>query len=252
MASISSISSGTYYGVTADFFNNTASSASSGTSIYDFASIKNGSYAKLMRAYYGGNSKISSIVGTPDAPTDATAAKKNATMVKEDSSALKASTDALMDTSSKSSVFNKKTVTKEDGTTSQEYDKDAIYKAVSTFVKDYNAVIESASESDSNGVLTSSSSMVNYTKVNAKLLKEIGITVGSDNKLTIDEKAFKNADMADVKTMMQGSGSYAYNISASASNVYNNSVSQLAQLSGATYTSAGAYNYSASLFNSAT
>lgn len=33
--------------------------------------------------------------------------------------------------------------------------------------------------------------MVNYTRVNADLLKKIGISVGSDNKLTVDEDKLK-------------------------------------------------------------
>ena len=46
----------------------------------------------------------------------------------------------------------------------RKYDKDAIYKAVSSYVKDYNLLVDSAGNSESSSVLRTASSMVNYTK----------------------------------------------------------------------------------------
>ena len=66
--------------------------------------------------------------------------------------------------------------------------------------------------------------MVNYTRANADLLKKIGISVGSDNKLTVDEDKLKASDMAVVKSVFKDSGSFGQTISAKASTIYGNAV----------------------------
>ena len=43
-------------------------------------------------------------------------------------------------------------------------------------------------------MLRTASNVVNNTKQNSALLKKLGITVDSKNKLSIDETTFKNAD----------------------------------------------------------
>ncbi len=37
------------------------------------------------------------------------------------------------------------------------------------------------------------------TKANSNMLSKVGITIGTDNKLSIDETSFKKADMNTVK-----------------------------------------------------
>jgi hypothetical protein len=64
--------------------------------------------------------------------------------------------------------------------------------------------------------------MMNATSVNKKLLGNIGITVGEDNKLTIDEKKFKDGSLSTAKTLFDGAGSYAYNVSLEASMINSN------------------------------
>ncbi len=98
----------------------------------------------------------------------------------------------------KYSLWSKVDKTDKDGNTAKEYDTDKIAKAVSSFVKDYNSLVSSTADSSSRYVLNSASNMVNYTRANADLLKKIGISVGSDNKLTVDEDKLKASDMAVV------------------------------------------------------
>ena len=129
--------------------------------------------------------------------------------------------------------------------TAKEYDTDKIAKAVSSFVKNYNSLVSSTADSSSRYVLNSASNMVNYTRANADLLKKIGISVGSDNKLTVDEDKLKASDMAVVKSVFKDSGSFGQTISAKASTIYGNAVSQLSELSTKnSYTSNGLYSYS--------
>lgn len=263
MSSINSLYTGTYYGVSSGFFGSVFGSGSASTSTSslsslasDYTSIRNGSYYKLLKAYYNGNSKIDSVSSTSKTNKSSNLSygseQKNAITVRDNAKALKEDALKLVEKGSKS-LFNKVDVKKEDGTTERGYDTDAIYKAVSSFVKDYNSTIESAADSNNNSTLISANSMVNTTKANKELLSDVGITVGSDNKLTIDEKAFKASDMSDVKSLFNGVGSYAYNVANNASSMYNKSVSQLAQLNGSSYTSSGGYSgyqYSGSLYNS--
>ena len=247
MSSISSFGTGIYFGVSSGFFNSMfGTSQTSGTSstLFDYGSIKNGSY-------YNGNSKIGSIAGETTSNVASDSAKKNAASVRDSAKALQEDSLALL-SKGKDSVFTKKNVRQDDGTVKSEYDTDAIYKAVSKFVKDYNSTIESAASSEDSSVLSSTASMVKATKANSNLLADVGISIGSDNKLTIDEKAFKSAYMTDVKSIFNGTGSYAYGIASSSSNIYNKSVSQLANLNGYSYTSTGSYSsyqYTGSLYS---
>ncbi len=216
----------------------------------DYASIKNGSYNKLLTSYYNKlNSEDSE--GTKQTTNKTT----NTQLVSERDSAkeLKDSADKLLKTG-KDSLFNKTEIKQKDGSVKEDYDVDAIYKAVSDFVKDYNSTVENIGNSDARSVLTTGSNMVSFTKAMAKGLSDVGITVGLNNKLTIDEEAFKAADMSKVKSLFNGTGSFAYSVASSASTMANAANSQLAQLNGSLYTNTGAYGssyaYTGSLYTS--
>lgn len=249
-SAINSYSTGSYFGVTSDFFKNSSNKASGNSYVSDFSNIRSGSYYKLMKAYYSGNSNATSLV---DSSSEKKAAERiNAIAVRDEASALKKSAASLLKTGT-DSLFNKKTVKDDKGNESEGYDTNSIYKSVSSFVDNYNDLIKSTADSGNNAVLTSAASMVGSTRVNEELLDSVGITVGSDNTLSIDEKQFKAADVSTIKSLFNGTGSYGYRISAGTTNIYNQSVSQLAQLAtGTSYSSSGSYNYnySGSLYNS--
>ena len=59
--------------------------------------------------------------------------------------------------------------------------------------------------------------MTTITAANEDMLAKVGITIGEDNRLSVDEKAFKEADMSSVKTMFHGVTSYAYDVQTKAS-----------------------------------
>lgn len=256
---MASINMGSFFGG----FNNSifGSSSSLFSAMSDYNSIKSGSYYKLLKSYYHGNSKIdsaSSVKNTRnntrdyDYSTDAVKDNKTAATVRDSAKELKEDSLKLLD-KGKNSVFNKVSVKKEDGTKSEEYDKDAIYKAVSEYVDSYNKTIKNASDSDNGSVRAAAKNIVNTTKSNSKFLSEVGISVGTDNKLSIDEKAFKAANMTDVKNLFNGVGSYAYKVSNSASGIYNQSLTQIARGNGSSYNNAGTYSgysYAGSLYNS--
>ncbi len=211
------------------FRNFSAGSSSNGLGnlnfFSDYAAIKNGSYGKLMKAYYAKDDSD----GTPtaaiskiDSRTTSTAADSTRTLAAIEKSAdkLKESADALISKGADSVFKQKEIVTKDENgveTAKKGYDTDAIYSAVSDFVKDYNSLLENAGNANATNISNKTLSLVNMTKANEKLLSDVGITIDKDNALSIHEETFKKADVSTVKTLFNGSGSYAYRVSAQAS-----------------------------------
>ena len=228
----------------------------------DYQSIKNGSYGKLLKAYYKkvGNENTS----TSSTEKEDNSSKLSTSLSKDSAKTLseinkaagkvKESADALTSTG-KESVFNGKEVTteNEDGTTttSTQYDMDAIYNAVSGFVKDYNSLVDSVNKSDSANVLKAGQNMTNITSLYSKTFEKVGITIGEDNKLSIDEDKFKSADVSRIKSLFNDSPSFAKSIASQASFV--DYAANRESLKANTYNKTGAYsnNYSmGDIFNS--
>lgn len=226
----------------------------------DYASIKSGSYGKLMKAYYSGNSNSSSSVKslvknrTISKETVTKEDAKNLNKVQTTTDALKESTDALLKGGSKS-VFAQKDITTKDEngveSTKKGYDVDAIYKAVNKFVNDYNSVINAVDNAGITSLTSRAQSMVNQTSYNENMLNKVGITMKDDGTLSIDKDTFMKADMNTVKGLFNGNGSYGYQISAQASLV--NYAADRAASKTKTYTingTYGSYMNSGNIFNS--
>lgn len=230
------------------FGSSSTGQASSSMNVFaDFASIKNGSYGKLLKAYYGGNETAKKNVGNNNATTTA-ADKINTTKTRDTAAALRDAASTLTDNDKKTSLFEKKEIKAEDGTVTEDYDRDAIYKAVASFADKYNEFIDAAGDSENSATLRTASNMVNYVKANKKLLDDVGIAIGSDNKLTINAEKFNAADMNKVKTLFNGSSSVAGSVERSATQAYNQSVSALANKN-SLYTQNGKYSYSGYTYN---
>lgn len=74
-------------------------------------------------------------------------------------------------------------------------DVDTYKKQAQSFVDSYNAMIDKVSNSDNQAVLQKGVLMVNSGKVYSSALKRAGITVGSDNKLSL------NSDLSKVSAV---------------------------------------------------
>ena len=85
-------------------------------------------------------------------------------------------------------------------------DEDAI-KKLKEFVSAYNSVVDTADDVDRKGVLRNAAWMTNIVKKSAGLLSDVGITIGKDNKLTLDEEKWKEAGMSTKTTLFSGSNS---------------------------------------------
>lgn len=182
------------------------SSDASGTSslLTDYASIKNGSYGKMMKAYYA---KTAEEEGT---------SSKTGSKTKETDGAAASAARKFYETAS--------------GMNSLDYSEeniDELYDKVSTFIKDYNTMIKNASNSKIDAVKAQADAMNDLTYSNYKLLAKVGITMNSDRTLSIDEDTFKKVNsktgatnVPTMKTLFQGFGSYADKLTDRASKIY--------------------------------
>ncbi|MCI8509506.1 MAG: flagellar filament capping protein FliD [Lachnospiraceae bacterium] len=220
MSSINSIWGNNYSNNSSFFFGTTSSGSASGNflgiDLAEYSSITKGSYKKLLKAYYAkyGTEKKTE---QSEKKTDSTTTKST---LKSNANELYKAAEVLTATGRKS-VFNKVEVKDEEtGAITKEYDKDKIYKAVNSFVDSYNNYIKKAADSKDNAVLRQTLRMVNANAKNSSLLADIGIKINADNTLSLDEEAFKKADMATVQSLFNGSDSWAGRIQSAASNVY--------------------------------
>lgn len=233
-----------------------AASVAGSNFLSDYAAIKNGSYGKLMKAYYSQNASdtVKSVAKNKTTDKAVSEEKKAYTKVETTADALKESADALLVTGTKS-LFQEKdiTTTDENGveTTTKGYDVDAIYKAVNSFVTNYNATIKAAADVDDSTVANRVSSMERNTVSNQKSLAKLGISINEDGTLSLNKDTFKKADMNTAKTLFNGNGSYGYQTSAQAS-LINYAADHAASRTGF-YSTSGSYSTSFSsgnLFNS--
>ena len=208
----------------------------------DYASIKNGSYGKLMKAYYAKDAADKTASEGKDTETKknsiSTAADSAKTLseIEKAADTMKESADSLLVKGSKS-VFRKKN---EKATVSEEYDTDAIYKAVSGFVTDYNDLLSKTSAASSKNLQSKADTLAAVPSANAKLLSRVGITVNSDSSLSLDEEVFKKSDMGMVKNLFGTTGAYGYKVSAQASMIDYTAAKESTRSN--TYTANGTYS----------
>lgn len=82
--------------------------------------------------------------------------------------------------------------------------KEEVYKAFSSFVEDYNALIKNTDKSTNSNVVNQAGYLKNIVSGSKSAFSRIGVTVNSDKTLSIDEKKFKDADMSGVKNLFSG------------------------------------------------
>lgn len=222
------------YNTNADYsylFGGTPTTLGGGSfSLSDYASIKNGSYGKLLKAYYAKKDADKAASGSDSV--------QKSTLMKTAADVLKKSADAL----NNKELWEKKKIKKKDEKTGEEtevedYASEDITKALKAFVEDYNEVIEQAGDSNSKDVLRNALWMTGIVESNENMLSKIGITIGKGNKLELDEETLKKADITAFKTLFVGHNSFGDKVSMKA-----NSISNAAARSSGTYKNNGTYN----------
>lgn len=212
----------------------------SGSMYGDYAMIKSGAYKKLLTAYYK-TQKEAAADSTDQKETQKTDSSKTSektsqyVAVKNDADALKNAAETL-----KSSALYRET-TDEEGKTS--YNRQGIKEAVEKYVSSYNALLDSSSKVDSTSILSKSLSIVKQTAANKNLLKEAGITIGKDNKLTVDTEKLAQTDISTLTSLFKGNGSYTDSIAVKASELSRQANSaSYASGNNSSYSQSGSYS----------
>ena len=178
----------------------------------DYASIKNGSYAKLMKTYYGtaqsssaAASKKSSSGNILDKILDE---KKNPKVSKEAQEANANLTTGL--SSLKSSVA----ALQKDGTYTDTANgksaADKVVSAMKAFVSDYNNVVSAAKNSTLANKTAYVANMMNSTATNADKLAEIGVSINGNGTLELNEAKLKEAGVSKVQDLFSSDNIMSY------------------------------------------
>lgn len=176
----------------------------------DYALIKSGSYKKLLKAAYANDKKT-------DTEKDSVVNKKNSvdktglSVMKKEADALKTASEAL----SKDELWSK---------LDTEAGKADIVSAVKNFAREYNDSLEQASKISSKEISQTVRFMGSMTNVMSKVLDKAGITVGTDGKLSVNEKTLSD-NVKTAQSLFQGAGSYGAQIKSYAADISKNAVS---------------------------
>ncbi len=181
----------------------------------DYASIKNGSYGKLMKAYYG----MGQSTGTGTASTGKRSSSKNilekleeekrhpkvSKEVQKANTNLSAGLSGL--SSSVSALRNENTYTdSEDGQSAA----DKVVSAMKAYVTNYNNVVSAAKDSTLTGKTAYVANMMSSTAANSDKLSELGVTIKADGTLMLDEGKLKDADISRVQDLFSGDNILSY------------------------------------------
>ena len=178
-------------------FGNSQSSFFGSMSVSDYASIRNGSYNKLLKAYYAKDSSV----GSSSQSTSSTrkSGEKNYWDYNEkiknppkkkynywnynEKIKGESATPGEKFVDIKNAAANLQSATNSMGKSGE-----ISYDAVSSFVSKYNELNTAAKNSGSVAINSSLRSIADYTKSNADALAEIGITMDKDGVLKIKDR----------------------------------------------------------------
>ncbi|MCM1107378.1 MAG: hypothetical protein NC355_10595 [Blautia sp.] len=198
-----------------DLFQSSSSGSSGfgGNFFSDYASIKNGSYRRLVKSYYGKTQSntttgSSGKAGTGGVLEKLLEEKKNPTVSEEVQEANSKLTTGLSSLStSVAALQNEKTyMDTENGSTA----KDKVIAAVKEYVSNYNDVITSSKSSTLTSKTAYVANMMSSTAANSDKLAELGIQVNSNGTLTLNESALKEADISKVQEMFSKDNYMSY------------------------------------------
>ena len=200
-------------------FSSLGNNNQNGFSLSDYADIKNGSYAKVMKAYYGKGNSASKTSGSK-AKLDETATK-NLGAVQKSASELKDTTASLTDAVAAG-------------------DSDKVYKAAKDFADKYNSLMSDAGKIENKTLKRTATNLMNEVASNLKLLNKAGFKLDDSGKMSVDEKSIKAESNTALKALFDKSGSFGDMVGSRASSIANKASSAI-KTSG-TYTPKATYN----------
>lgn len=220
------------YGYFSGLFGNGSQTSSGISSLYSclgqYNTIQKGVYKKLLSAYYKAASD-----------DDDTKSDKKTSINSMVSSADKSAYSKTTKYASALSTASQELLISRDGDLYDEGNEEELASKVKTFVSSYNTVLADAKKSDSTTVRNLATGMVNTTASYAKKLETIGITVNSDNTLSVDTDKLKSADKLTVKNVLGSHSSFTGSTMKLASQI--SSTATAAANGFSTYSSYGTY-----------
>ncbi len=179
----------------------------------DYASIKNGSYAKLMKTYYGTGLNSSTV--SADRKSNSSNVldkileeKKNPKVSKEAQEAnAKLTTGLASLKTSVSTLQSSKTYT---DTENGQSAADKVVSAMKAYVTNYNDVVSAAKGSTLSGKTAYVANMMSSTAANAGKLSEIGVTINANGTLDLNEAKLKAAGTSKVQELFSADNIMSY------------------------------------------
>ncbi len=210
----SNFRSGALSSILGDLSSSTNASASN---MYELAAQFNSFKVNRssLKAYYGNTISGVDSSGTAGSLTSNSAASSSA-----DTTAAKALSSAAAELNTAAAALSttgNKSLFRTDGDGG--YDMDAIAEAVTDFVDSYNSAKKAVVDSGNSKAIQTAVSMVSGTAAVESTLNKIGITIGSDNTLSLNADTLRSADVADIKSLFNGTGSYAYGVAKQAAQI---------------------------------
>ena len=188
-----------------------AAGVGSSNFLTDYASIKNGSYGKLMKSYYSTvkSSATASKGSSSKYVVDRILEEKRSPKVSKDVQEANANlTTGLSNLkNSVSTLQNSKTYT---DTENGQSAADKVVSAMKTYVADYNNVVNSAKNSTLSNKTAYVANMMSSTAANADKLSEIGVTVEANGTLSFNADKLKAADISKVQDLFSSKDIMSY------------------------------------------
>ena len=209
----------------AGYSNIFGSSNSIYSNLAQLNSIRRGTYGKALKAYYAkeNTSSVSKSGQTSKSNRynyQSYTANAGLDDIQTKSSKLTEAANKLTDNSKKGLFADK-----------DNYDADAAYKAVNEFVTNYNDTLNTVNKTTNTTVTNAANNMTRMTGIMSNSLSKVGVTVGKDGRLSVNEEDFKNAGMDKVKSVFGAGGSFAGTVSSYASRLNNAAKQQSMQQS---------------------
>lgn len=198
-----------FFDINAFFSNQGGKSSFNYINFSDYKMIQSGSYKKLMKSYYAKQSN-----DTSSSKKTTNKANNKIDSTSKDLSGL-SKTKLVADSLKKSAdnLSGGNLFAQSNGV----YDTDKITSAIKAFTQDYNSTIEQSSKLSSQDVQRQIDFMKSLTNTMSSALSKVGISQSLDGKLSFDADSLSKADMKAVKSLFQGSHSYASQIADKAS-----------------------------------
>ncbi len=212
----------------------------------DLAMMRSGVYGKLMKSYVSQITEDADISETSEGKKTNADAFKNS--VSEKMQQLRSPKTAAAESESNKALSDIKSASKNLETAANDLmeidfetsTRDEVYDAVKKFVSSYNSVVQSAAKTDNVSVTKSVQWMTDDMKAHEKMLAKVGISVGKDGTLSLDEEKFKAANQSDIEFELGKNSSIVSKSAYRATGLYNLAANQISFGSGNSfYSSSG-------------